>query len=227
MSLKIDERLLEPNGEADITENFNRIINIASGGVAGRKIQVDFNAVLENDTIIATLDETIADFEFTSGVEYLIHIYLPLVTLTGDLEDKYKIILKDKDGNNININCIYQDDINETSSVGNLCQIQNYDTGIGYSWTFTGYYRKINDNGNIVRIISTDVIVRESVSTMTGENLHKDLVNSRLKTGNVIICTSDYENNGSNYIKGHQYLITGELVDGDLILDAEDITIIS
>jgi hypothetical protein len=60
---------------------------------------------------------------------------------------------------------------------------------------------------------------------MTGENLHKDLANSKLKTGNVIICTNDYENNGSNYTKGHQYLIIGELVDGDLILDVEDITI--
>jgi hypothetical protein len=225
MSLKIDDRLLEPNGEADITENFNRIINYASGGVAGRKIQVDFNAILENDKIIATLDESIKDFEFTNGTEYVIHIYLPLVTLTGDLNDNYKIILKDKGNNDININCIYQEDINETSNVGNLCQIQNYDTGIGYSWTFSGYYRKINDNGNIVRVVSTDVIVRESVSAMAGENLHKDLVNSKLKTGNVIICTSDFENNGSSYIKGHQYLITGELVDGDLILDVEDITI--
>jgi hypothetical protein len=224
MGLKIDDRLLEPNGEADITENFNRIMNIASGGVAGRKTQVDFNAILENDTIIATLDETISDFEFISGVEYLIHIYLPLVTLTGDLDDKYKIILRDKDGNDININCVYQNDINETSNVGDLCQIQNYDIGVGYSWTFTGYYRNINDDGKTVRIISTDVIVRESVSSMTGEKLHSNIVNSKLKAGNIVICIADYEYNGSKYEKNHTYLIENESDTEEPMLIATDIT---
>ena len=102
----------------------------------GREQQVDFNAVLQNNVITATLDETINDFTFTNNTGYLFHIYLPLTTLTGDLNNDYTIVLKDKNGNNININCMFQKDITKTSTVGDLCQIQDYDIGLGYSWEF-------------------------------------------------------------------------------------------
>jgi hypothetical protein len=152
---------------------------------------------------------------------------LPLVTLTGDLNDDYEIILKDKDNNYININCITQKDINMTSTVGDMCQIQDYDIGIGYSWEFYGHFRKINDNDTMINVIYTDTIVRESVSALNGEKLHKDLVNSKLKVGSVVICTSDYENNGYNYKQGHMYLIQNQSSDEELILDSVDITIIN
>jgi hypothetical protein len=190
----------------------------------GKEIQLDFNAILEDNTIIATLDESISDFELQNNTGYLFHIYLPLVTLTGDLDDNYKIILNDKDGNNVNINCMFQKDINETSTVGNLCQIQDYDTGVGYSWEFYGHFRKITDNGNIVNVVYTDTVVRETNPSMSGELLHTNIVNSRLKTGTTVMCLSDYENNGTKYIAGHTYLVENDSDTEDIILIATDIT---
>lgn len=222
--LKIDNRLLEPEGENPITENFNRLLGIIDQG-AGGKVQVDFNATLEGNVITGELDETVSDFVFNQNTEYLIHIYLPLVTLTGDLDDTYTIVLKDKDGNTININNMFEKDITKSVTVGDMCQIQDYDTGIGYSWEFSGYYRDINENGQNYKTLYTDIIVRETVSAMTGANLHLGIANSKLKSGNVVICTSNYENNGTTYTKGHQYLITSEFVDNELILGTEDITI--
>ena len=99
----------------------------------GRQYIVDFDAVLEGDSIIATLHETVSDFEMKNNTAYQFHIYLPLVTLTGDLNDTYRIVLRDKDGNNINLNCITQKDFTTTATVGDMCQIQDYDIGIGYS----------------------------------------------------------------------------------------------
>ena len=227
--LEIDARLLEPEGESPITEDFNRVMKFIDNGGTGdgaEKTQVDFNATLEGNVITAELDESVSDFAFVQNHDYLIHIYLPLVTLTGDLDDNYTIVLKDKNGNTVNINNMFEKDITKTTTVGEMCQIQDYDTGIGYSWEFNGHYRKIEDNGTEYRTIYTDTIVRETVSAMTGENLHLGIANSKLKSGNVVICTTDYENNGTTYNKGHQYLITSTFVDGELILDTEDITVV-
>jgi hypothetical protein len=190
----------------------------------GREIQLDFNAVLENNEIIANLDETIKDYELQNNTGYLFHIYLPLVTLTGDLNNDYPIYLMDKDFNKVNINTIFQKDITKTSTVGDMCQIQDYDIGIGYSWEFYGHFRKINNNGNEINVIYTDTIVRETNSSLTGEQLHKDVVNSKLKVGTTVLCLSDYGNNGSKYEKGHTYLIENESDTEEIILIATDIT---
>lgn len=227
--LEIDARLLEPEGESPITENFNRVMKFIDDGGTGdgaEKTQVDFNATLENNVITGELDESVSDFAFVQNHDYLIHIYLPLVTLTGDLDDTYTMVLKDKDGNTVNINNMFQKDITKTVTVGDMCQIQDYDTGIGYSWEFNAHYRKIEDNGTNHYNLYTDTIVRETVSAMTGANLHLGISNSKLKSGTIVICTSNYENNGTTYNKGHQYLVTSEFVDGELILGTEDITVV-
>lgn len=226
MKLKIDDRLLEPEGENPTTENFNRVLNMMDGmeEVGTETTQVDFNATLEGNIITATLDESVKDFEFMQNHDYLIHIYLPIVTLTGDLENNLSIILKDKDNNTININNMFEKDITKTTNVGEMCQLQDYDTGIGYSWEFMGHYRKINENGTDYRTIYTDAIVRETASAMTGEDMHLWINSNKLKSGNVVICTKDYENNGTTYHKGHQYLITSDFIDGEVILGSEDIT---
>lgn len=190
----------------------------------GKEVQLDFNAILEDNKIIATLDESISDYELQNSTGYLFHIYLPLVTLTGDLDNTYPIYLKDKDGNDININSMFQKDINETSTVGDLCQIQDYDTGVGYSWEFYGHYRKISDNGNVVNVVYTDSIVRETNPSMTGEQLHLSIVDNKLKIGTSVMCISDYENNGTSYTKGHTYLIENDSDTEDVILIATDIT---
>lgn len=191
----------------------------------GREQQIDFNATLEGNIITATLDETVSDFTFTNNTGYLFHIYLPLVTLTGTLDNSYEIILKDKDNNTININCMFQKDITKTSTVGDLCQIQDYDTGIGYSWEFYGNYREITENGTLIREVYTDTVVRETNPSMTGQDLHLAIVNSKLKVGTVVMCTTNYENNGSAYYAGRTYKINGDYSTGELILSAEDITV--
>lgn len=224
--LEIDARLLEPEGESPVTENFNRVMKFIDNKDGAETTQVDFNATLENNVITATLDESVADFDFIQNHDYLIHIYLPLVTLTGVLDDTYTIVLQDKNGNTININNMFQKDITKSVTVGDMCQIQDYDTGIGYSWEFMAHYRKINENETDYYTMYTDVVVRETVSSMTGENLHLGIANSKLKSGTVVICTSDYENNGTTYHKGHQYLVTSEFVEGELILGTEDITVV-
>jgi hypothetical protein len=190
----------------------------------GKEVQLDFNAILEDNKIIATLDESISDYELQNSTGYLFHIYLPLVTLTGDLDNTYPIYLKDKDGNDININSMFQKDINETSTVGDLCQIQDYDTGVGYSWEFYGHFRKISDNGNTINVVYTDSVVRETNPSMTGEQLHLSVSDNKLKVGTSVICISDYENNGTSYVKGHTYLIENDSDTEDIILIATDIT---
>lgn len=190
----------------------------------GREQQIDFNATLSNNVITATLDESINDFKFTNNTGYLFHIYLPLVTLTGDLDDNYSIVLEDKDGNPININCMFQKDITKTSTVGDLCQIQDYDVGIGYSWEFYGNYREITEGGQLIREVYTDTVIRETNPSMTGNSLHMNIIENKLKVGTTVLCSTDYENNGTQFKAGHTYKITGEFMDGELVLNYTDIT---
>lgn len=190
----------------------------------GREQQVDFNATLSENVITAELDESVSDFTFTNNTGYLFHIYLPLVTLTGDLDNSYEIILKDKNSNTININCMFQKDITKTSTVGDLCQIQDYDIGIGYSWEFYGNYREITENGVLIREVYTDTVVRETNPSMTGQDLHMSIINNKLKVGTVVMCTTDYENNGTIFNTGHTYKITGTFANNELTLDYIDIT---
>lgn len=186
----------------------------------GREQQVDFNATLENNQIIATLDESVADFEFTSSTAYLFHIYLPLVTTTGDLDNSYPIYLRDKDGNDIYINTIFQKELSRTSTVGDMCQLQDYDIGVGYSWEFNGHYREVNNAGNLVRTVYTADISRETNPSMTGQELHSAVLNGKLKAGTTVFVTQNYSINGHSYVSGATYLITSENVGGELVLDA-------
>lgn len=105
-----------------------------------------------------------------------------------------------------------------------MCQIQDYDIGIGYSWEFYGNYREITENGTLVREVYTDTVIRETNPSMTGEDLHLAIANSKLKVGSTIMCTTDYENNGSVYYAGETYRINGDYSTEELILTAENIS---
>ena len=211
-------------GDADTLNSAKEYSDNLAIEYIGREQQIDFNAVLENNIITATLDETVSDFTFTNNTGYLFHIYLPLVTLTGDLDNTYEIILKDKNGNSVNINCMFQKDITKTSTVGDLCQIQDYDIGIGYSWEFYANYREINNNGAIVRMVYTDTVIRETNPSMTGADLHTAIVDTKLKVGTTVLCTTNYENNGTVFKAGHAYLITGTFTDSELTLNYTDLS---
>jgi len=191
---------------------------------AGYQTQVDYNAILENNIIKCTLDETISDLELYNNTTYLIHIYLPLVTLTGELDDSYTFQLKDKDGNIINLNTIYQEDITNTANVGNMCQVQEYDIGIGYSWTFDAHYKIVTENNTTVRLFVTDTIIRETNTSMSGQALYTAINNSKLAPNTTVLCMSDYTSNGTTFTKGHNYKIIGDYSSGELILSWEDIT---
>lgn len=219
--LVIDNRLLEPNGEADIIEDFNRTLNMIDNVDPEVHTQLDFNCTLSEGIITGILDSTIPKYEMKKNTEYIIHLVLPITTISGDLDNDYTIVLKDKDGNDINLNCIYQTDMTKTSTVGNLCELQNFNSSTGYSWHFQGFYREIDEN----KIIYIDNITRPSVNAMTGEDLYKNVVNKTLRGGSVVIVTDDYTNDTNTYTKGHQYLITSEWVSDDLIIDTKDITI--
>lgn len=190
----------------------------------GRENQLDFNATLENNTITATLDSSLSDFSFTSNTGYLFHIVLPVTTLTGVLDDNYPIYLKDLGGNLININCIFQEDITQTSTVGNLCQLQEYNESAGYSWSFYGHYREINDNGTIRRVVYTDTVIHERNTSMTGSAFANAIANATLKPNTTVLITETYSANGMNFIQGHSYLVTGQMVDNEVMLDYQDIS---
>ena len=190
----------------------------------GRENQIDFNATLANDTITATLDSSLSDFSFTSNTGYLFHIVLPVVTLTGVLDDNYPIYLQDLAGNLININCIFQEDITQTSTVGNLCQLQEYNESAGYSWSFYGHYREINDNGTIRRVVYTDTVIHERNTSMTGSAFANAIGNASLKPNTTVLITETYSANGMNFIMGHSYKVTGQMLDGEVVLDYQDIS---
>lgn len=190
----------------------------------GREQQLDFNATLENNVITATLDESISDFEFTSNTSYLFHIYLPLSTLTGDLNNDYTLVLKDKNGNSININCTYQKDITKTANVFDLCQLQDYDIGVGYSWEFVGHYREITQGNETVRVVYTTDVTRDTNTSMTGQQIAVAIGDSKLKVGTTVACTQTYNQNGYDFKVGHTYRIDGSFSGGELILSTTDIT---
>lgn len=190
----------------------------------GRENQLDFNATLENNTITATLDSSLSDFSFTSNTGYLFHIVLPVVTLTGVLDDNYPIYLQDLAGNLININCIFQEDITQTSTVGNLCQLQEYNESAGYSWSFYGHYKEINDNGTIRRVVYTDTVIHERNTSMTGNAFANAIGNASLKPNTTVLITETYSANGMNFVQGHSYLVIGQMLDGEVVLDYQDIS---
>ena len=215
-----DENLqIQINARATIT-----YVDEQDEAYIGRENQLDFNATLENNTITATLDSSLSDFSFTSNTGYLFHIVLPVVTLTGVLDDNYPIYLQDLAGNLININCIFQEDITQTSTVGNLCQLQEYNESAGYSWSFYGHYREINDNGTVRRVVYTDTVIHERNTSMTGSAFANAIANATLKPNTTVLITETYSANGMNFIMGHSYKVTGQMLDGEVVLDYQDIS---
>ena len=69
--LAIDARLLEPEGEIIINENFNRVMKFIDNGGTGdgvEKTQVDFNATLENNgTAYSKGHQYLITSEFVGG----------------------------------------------------------------------------------------------------------------------------------------------------------------
>ena len=66
--------------------------------------------------------------------------------------------------------------------------------------------------------------VRESNPSMTGEDLYTAIVDTKLKVGTTVLCTTDYENNGTVFKAGHTYLITGTFTNSELTLDYTDLS---
>ena len=191
----------------------------------GRETQIGFNATLSGNIITGELDESISDFELINSTGYLINLHLPITTLTGVLDDNLQIVLKDKDGNTINLHTVYQDEgLEETATVGNMCQIQEYNINTGYTWNFYAHYSQVTDNGTVYRTMITDTIVRETNTSMTGTALHQAILNAMLAPNTTVMCTEDYSMNGTIFTKGHTYKITGTWEQNELILNYEDIT---
>jgi hypothetical protein len=105
-----------------------------------------------------------------------------------------------------------------------MCQIQDYDTGVGYSWEFYGHFRRITENDTTTNVVYTDTVTRETNPSMTGEQLHYNVVNSKIKSGTAVLCSKDYENNGYKYLSGHSYLIENTSDTEDIMLEASDIS---
>lgn len=190
--------------------------------VRGKITEVAFNAILQSGEIVGTLDETVADYKFLPNTNYRIDLHLPISTLTGALDNDYKIRLTDKDGNPLFINCIFQPTLGQTSTVGDLCQIQQYITTIGYTWTFTAMYREVEQSGSTVRYLYTENVVRESARAMTGTDLQSALTAKTLTSGTIVLCS---EALGTTYLLGHLYRITTSIVSGNLTLTATDISL--
>lgn len=122
----------------------------------GREQKLGFDATLSGNIVTATLDTSIADFDLVANTGYLFNIHLPLV---GNIEPSAKLVLQDKNGNTININSVFNKDITDSITIGDLYQVQEYNTEIGYTWEFYGHYAEVSNNGNVQRVIYTDTIV--------------------------------------------------------------------
>lgn len=216
----IDAKFLEINGtintlETEIENNIGLIDKVA------------FVGILEDNRLKFYLDESQKDFEFRNNREYNLLLHLPLTTLTGDLDNNLPIDLYNKAISQKNdatqiarivLNSILSNDPTNTTTVGKLCQLQNYSPTNGYTWNFNGDYSQYEENGIIHRVMYTTDVTRESNSSMTGSDLAMAISDATLKTGTTVIVTSDYTDNGYNYIAGHTYLIQGEWIDNELIL---------
>lgn len=66
--------------------------------------------------------------------------------------------------------------------------------------------------------------VVETNPSMTGADLYLAISNSKLKAGTAVLCTTDYENNGTTYKAGCSYRIDETYADGKIILTAVDLT---
>lgn len=191
---------------------------------AGKLTQVDFDATLEGTYIVGRLHSSIADFEFVENTEYRIHIHLPIVTLTGELDNSYQIVLRDKDNNSILINSIFEPQVGETATVGDFCQIQQNLPDIGYVWNFTALYRDVDDNGTSVKVLWTETVIKETNTALTGADFAAALTAGKLANGTVAIITSDYTGGGKSYITGHSYKVVGTLQGGVQTFEAVDIS---
>lgn len=188
---------------------------------SGVMTQVDMNGTLTSGVITFTLDSTITTLTFTNNTEYVFHLSLPLTTITGDLPNSYTMVLQDSVGNTVNVLCITQQNGGVTSTVGDMCELQNYNASTGYSWYFRAIYKSYTENSTTYRTIYVYDITHESAQAMTGLDFYNGITNAILKAGTVVLCTSTY---GTSYYQGHTYLITSSWSAGGLVLSAKDIT---
>lgn len=189
--------------------------------------KVTFVGILEDNRLKFYLHESQKNFEFRNNREYNLLLHLPLTTLTGDLDNNLPIDLYNKPISQKNdatviarivLNSILSNDPTNTTTVGKLCQLQNYSPTNGYTWNFNGDYIQYEENGITHRIIYTTDITRESNPSMSGADLAMAISDASLKSGTTVIVTSNYTDNGYNYLAGHTYLIKGEWIDNELVL---------
>lgn len=204
----------------DVIDELVRDINNSMGKI----FTLDFEGTLENNIITGRLDDSISAFELEPNTEYIFSLILPIATLTGDLNNDYLMYLQDKDGNNININCIFTRDLMDTSNVREMCSLQSYDAQTGYRWIFKGRYTEITENGELRRNIYTSDVTRETNPSMTGKDLYNSIVNVDIKPGTTILCTEDYRLNGFIFKQGHSYLVRGDWSTGELQVGVVDLT---
>ena len=141
----------------------------------GRETHLGFTATVSGTSVVGTLDSSISDFALANSTSYIFNVHL---AETAELPDTYTFELRDKDGNTINVNCIFEDDITKTATIGHLRQIEQYSVG-GYVWEFQGYYSQIGDT----RVVYTDSVTRiktlviETVDTLpTASRLTPDIL---------------------------------------------------
>lgn len=203
------------NVNVDVSEQLYEFI--------GKENRLGFNGVLQGKKITFTLDESISNFELKNSTGYLFNLHLPLVET---IDQDYTFEILDKNNNVINLHCIYSQKENETSTVGDFKQLQEYSTSTGYSWDFYGYYyENTNSSGETKRVIYSDSVVRESVDTEKGEIFYNKLLANKYTVGQVVICSENYSMNGTKLEKGHIYKVIQEnIVDGEIVLVYTDIT---
>lgn len=191
----------------------------------GKIYQLDFNCVLENNVIIGRLDNSISEFSLIPHNEYMFNLALPITTLTGNLLNSYQIVLKDKNGNSINIHSVLNTSLDSTMTVRELCQLQDYTSENGFKLTFKGRYNEISENSTLYRMVYTSDIIRETNPSMTGSELYVLIANALLKPGTTVMCTEDWISNGFSFLYGHTYKIRGTWTGVGLSIDAVDISL--
>lgn len=195
--------------------------------IIGLQNRIDFDAVLIDNIIQCNItnDGNSLDYIFEPNVDYIIHVYLPLVTQTGYLDGKYTFEFHGLNKSNedivIKLNNTFNQILGNSCTVEDMRQVQNYDPGIGYSWDFTANFRFTSPNNYY---FYTDIPIRESNYSMTGKDFHDKLLENKLSIGSTALITEHYSINGHEYYVGHIYKIISEIIGGDLILDAVDIT---
>lgn len=170
--------------------------------VSGAKGDIDFvvfEGTVNNSTIEFELTNDYSSFEFENGKLYYIGL-----TLTGDqvLTDDMGISIEDKDGNTIELMTINQ--LSSVSAiVGNLRQAQHLDTN--YSWLLPCYY--VESGSPAQRFFYSTVIIKETVCSMTGDELLDAISGGTLNPNTCVVVTLASTDNDTTYTTGHIYRV--------------------